>query len=47
MNCCVSRSLTALREAIRLFIYCWNRRQLHKLAYPAYPAYPAHVFEFV
>lgn len=41
---CFSRSLTALRDAIRLFVYCWNRRQLHKLAYPAYPA---HVFEFV
>ena len=40
----ISRSLIALAEAIRLFVYAWNRRQLHHLDYPNYPA---HVFEFV
>ena len=36
---CFSRSVTALRHALKLFVYAWNRRQLHKQAHPAYPAY--------
>jgi insertion element IS1 protein InsB len=41
---CFSRRLKALRQAVKLFVYAWNRRQLHK---HAYPAYPAHVKDFV
>ena len=41
---CFSRSLDALFDAIRLFVYCWNRRQLYK---QHFPRYPAHVSEFV
>lgn len=40
---CFSRSIAALRDALRLFVYCWNRRQLYKVAFPHYPA---HLFEF-
>lgn len=36
---CFSRSLMALWRAVKLFVFAWNRRQLHKRAYPAYPAY--------
>ena len=41
---CFSRCIHALRRAIKLFVYAWNRRQLHRLRYPAYPA---HVLDFV
>jgi IS1 family transposase len=41
---CFSRCEHALDCAIRLFVYCFNRRQLYK---QLYPAYPAHVMEFV
>jgi len=41
---CFSRCIEALRWAIQLFIYCFNRRQLRK---QAYPNYPAHVFQFI
>jgi len=41
---CFSRLLTALREAIQLFVYRWNARQLYK---HAHPHYPAHVRDFV
>jgi insertion element IS1 protein InsB len=41
---CFSRSIEALMDAIRLFVYCWNRRQLYKLRFPNYPA---HLFEFL
>ena len=41
---CFSRCIDALRDAVKLFVYCWNRRQLYRLAYPAYPA---HLFQFV
>lgn len=41
---CFSRSLTALRTALRLFVYAWNRRQMHKRLFPTYPA---HVRDFV
>jgi IS1 family transposase len=40
---CFSRCV-ALRNAIKLFVYAWNRRQLYKARYPDYPAY---VMEFV
>jgi len=33
-----------LKAALKLFMYCFNRRQLHK---QRFPNYPAHVFEFV
>ena len=39
-----SRSLQSLTYAVRLFVYCWNRRQLYK---QQFPAYPAHLFDFV
>ncbi len=41
---CFSRSLDALRDAIQLFVWAWNRRQLHKRRFPRYPA---HLREFV
>ena len=40
---CFSRCIKALRRAIKLFVYAWNRRQLYK---QRYPAYPAHVMDF-
>ena len=41
---CFSRSLRALWDAIKLFVFAWNRRQMYKRLYPAYPA---HVRDFV
>lgn len=41
---CFTRSLAALRAAIKLFVYAWNRRQLFRRAHPKYPT---HVFQFV
>lgn len=38
-----SRCLVALTDAVKLFVYAWNRRQLHK---KAYPNYPAHIMDF-
>jgi IS1 family transposase len=40
---CFSRCPKALKAALKLFMYCFNRRQLHK---QAFPSYPAHVFQF-
>lgn len=36
---CFSRCIIALREAIKLFVFAWNSRQLYKSQYPDYPAY--------
>lgn len=41
---CFSRCINALRRAVKLFVFAWNRRQLFKRAQPSYPAY---VFDFV
>ena len=41
---CFSRSVKALWQAVKLFVYAWNRRQLHK---QVHPAYPAHIKDFV
>ena len=41
---CFSRCIQALRRAIKLFVYVWNRRQLHRRRYPSYPA---HLLDFV
>jgi len=41
---CFSRCAEAFEWAIRLFIYCFNHRQLMK---QRFPDYPAHVFHFV
>jgi IS1 family transposase len=41
---CFSRSLVALRRAVKLFVHAWHRRQLHKRAFPRYVA---HVFDFL
>ena len=41
---CFSRCIHALRRAIRLFVYAWNRRQLYR---QAYPDYPAHLIQFL
>lgn len=41
---CFSRSLQALHTAIKLFVFAWNRRQMHKRRFPNYPA---HVRDFV
>jgi insertion element IS1 protein InsB len=40
---CFSRCLHALHNAIKLFVYAWNRRQLYKRQF----TYPAHVRDFV
>lgn len=36
---CFSRSIDALRTAVQLFVYAWNRRQLVKRQFPKYPAH--------
>lgn len=41
---CFSRCIHALRRAIKLFVYAWNRRQLHR---HRFPKYPAHLIDFV
>ena len=41
---CFSRSLRALTYAVRLFVFCWNRRQLYR---QQFPVYPVHLFQFV
>jgi insertion element IS1 protein InsB len=41
---CFSRCIHALRTAIKLFVYAWNRRQLYKARFPSYPA---HLMNFV
>ena len=41
---CFSRCIDALRAAVQLFVFCWNRRQLYK---QAFPGYPSHLMEFV
>ena len=41
---CFSRCLFALECALRLFVYCFNSRQLYK---QHYPNYPAHVLDFL
>ena len=41
---CFSRCPFALHCAVRLFVYCFNCRQLHKYKYPNYPA---HLIDFV
>ena len=41
---CFSRFPYALECAPRLFIFCFNSRQLYKYRFPAYPA---HVMEFI
>lgn len=40
---CFSRCPYALCDALRLFIFAFNSRQLYK---QKYPDYPAHVFQF-
>jgi len=41
---CFSRRPYALECALRLFVYCFNSRQLHK---HRFPNYVAHVIDFV
>ena len=40
---CFSRCIDALCDAVKLFVFCWNSRQLYK---QVCPTYPAHLFEF-
>lgn len=40
---CFSRCPKALKASLKLFMYCFNRRQLYK---QCFPNYPAHVFQF-
>lgn len=35
---CFSRCIHALRRAVRLFVYCYNQRQLYKQRFPDYPS---------
>lgn len=39
-----SRSIEALRRHVKLFVYAWNRRQLHRRLHPQYFA---HVIHFI
>ena len=41
---CFSRCPYALECALRLFVFCFNSRQLHK---QLFPNYQAHVMDFV
>lgn len=41
---CFSRCIHALRRVIKLFVFAWNHRQLHR---QRYPAYTHHLFDFV
>ena len=41
---CFSRCLEALVSALKLFVFCFNARQLYKRQFPAYPA---HLIDFV
>ena len=41
---CFSRCLQALRVALKLFVFAWNRRQMHKRRFPAYTL---HLRDFV
>jgi DNA polymerase III alpha subunit len=41
---CFSRCPEALKAALKLFMYCFNQRQLHK---QRFPNYPAHVYQFI
>jgi IS1 family transposase len=41
---CFSRCIRALCQAIKLFVFAWNRRQLYR---QHYPHYPAHLIDFV
>jgi hypothetical protein len=41
---CFSRSIAALRRAVKLFVHAWNRHQLHQRAFPRYAC---HVSDFV
>jgi IS1 family transposase len=40
---CFSRCPYALQCALKLFVYCFNSRQLYK---QQYPDYPAHIMDF-
>jgi insertion element IS1 protein InsB len=41
---CFSRQLDTLRQAVKLFVYAWNHRQLYR---HAHPKYPSHVRNFI
>jgi len=41
---CFSRCPLALQCAVRLFVYCYNARQLYK---QLFPSYPAHLIDFL
>jgi insertion element IS1 protein InsB len=41
---CFSKCVHALIRSLKLFVYAWNHRQLHK---QTYPHYPAHLIDFV
>ena len=41
---CFSRCPYALECALRLFVFCFNSRQLHR---PQYPAYSPHLIDFI
>jgi hypothetical protein len=41
---CFSRTIAALRRAVKLFVHAWNSRQLHRRAFPRYAC---HVMDFV
>ncbi|CAN5874537.1 hypothetical protein BH18ACI4_BH18ACI4_20280 [soil metagenome] len=34
---CFLKCIKALRRAVELFVWCWNKQQLHKQQCPRYP----------
>lgn len=36
---CFSKCIHALRRAVELFVWCWNKRQLRKHQCPRYPTH--------
>jgi insertion element IS1 protein InsB len=36
---CFSKCIKALRRAVELFVWCWNKRQLRKQQQPRYPSH--------
>ena len=41
---CFSRKVQALQKHMRLFVYCYNQRQIMK---PNFPKYSAHLIDFL
>ena len=42
---CFTRSLPALRAALKRFVYAWTYRQLYRRAHPKYPAHVPDILD--